>query len=192
MLDLAVLLVSVYVAATPARASGQTVSVDVANLLSGFIGAVIGAVIAAVVTYWGARRLQRSDRDHAQHSAARVIVIELIHNQTILQGFKRTGAWQSDLLTRSFWESEGAHAAQGLTPEELVEVGRPYLYAQALENVAAVYRQQNNPGGMLGSQQDQALLDGAIEACGDSIHVLQGHAGFSNEEIARLRKAATA
>lgn len=161
------------------------------NLLSGFVGAVVGAVVAAYLADRTARGLQRNDREHEQNSAARVIVIELIHNQNILETFRQTRRWQSDLVTRGFWESEGAQAAQGLTPEELVAVGQPYLYMQALESIAQAYRADKNEDGMLESEHDHTVLNAAIEMCGEAITVLQRHTGFTDAEIARLREFAS-
>ena len=70
---------------------------DFSNLASGLVGALLGAVAATATSLL----VQRNDRLHQQRSGARVIVIELIHNQNILQGFRQTGHWQPDLINRS-------------------------------------------------------------------------------------------
>jgi hypothetical protein len=166
------------------------------NLLSGFLGAVLGAVITAYFADRTARGLQKSDRDHEQHSAARLIVIELIHTQNILVACQRTKLWTQNQLSRSFWETEGAKVSAALKPEELVTVGRPYLYVQSLEAVAATYVLMKNPRGMFhgpqsNPQDDIALLDDAVAACSEAIDFLRKYAGFSDDEYDRLQKAAS-
>jgi uncharacterized membrane protein YeaQ/YmgE (transglycosylase-associated protein family) len=177
--------------ATAARQNAQSVGVDISNLLSGFVGAVIGAAITGFWADRTARRVQRNDRLHEQRAGARVIVIELVHNQNILEGFRKSGTWESDLVNRSFWESEGANVAEALTPEELVAVGEPYLYVQALDAVAATYAAGSNPKGMLSAKHERDILDLAVDGCGKAITVLRTYAGFSEAEFARLQKAAS-
>jgi hypothetical protein len=166
------------------------------NLLSGFFGAVLGAAVTAYFSDRTARGLQKSNREHEQRSAARLIVIELIHTQNILIACQRTKLWTQNQLSRSFWESEGAKVSAALEPEELVTVGRPYLYVQSLEAVAATYVLMNNPRGMFhgpqtNPQDDLALLDDAVAACSEAIEFLRTYARFNEEEFARLRKAAS-
>jgi hypothetical protein len=166
------------------------------NLLSGFFGAVLGAVITAFFADRTARDLQKGDREHEQHSAARLIVIELIHTQNILVACQRTKLWTQGQLSRSFWESESAKVSAALRPEELVTVGRPYLYVQSLEAVAARYVLMKNPRGIFHGPQsnpadDLALLDDAVIACSEAIEFLRTYAGFSDEEFMKLQKAAS-
>lgn len=162
---------------------------DLTNLLSGFVGAVIGALVTAFLADRSARGLQRQDRLNQQRSGARLIVIELIHSQNILEAFRQAGAWQPDLLVRSFWESEEAKVGLALGPEELVSVGAPYLHVQALEAVAATYRARNTPG-MPSTKEDFDLLQAAVDACGTAIHALRGYAQLSDSDFARLTGAA--
>jgi len=185
---LTILLLGVEMAATPARHVAQSGGVDVvSNLASGLIGALVGAAAASGTSLW----LQRNDRVHRQRSGARVIVIELIHNQNILEGFRRAGSWQPDLINRSFWETEGVNTAQALTPEELVAVGEPYLLVQALEAIAATYRANNTPNAMLSAQRENDILTDAVTACSAAITILRTYAGFNDAEFDRLQRAAS-
>jgi len=180
-------------ASSPSPQPAQGGGTDVAsNLASGLIGAVIGGVLASATSLV----LQRNDRLHEQHSAARLIVMELIHSQNILVASQRTKLWIQNQLSRSFWESEGAKVSAALKPEELVIVGKPYLYVQSLESVAATYVLMRNPRGMFhgpqtNPQDDIALLDDAVIACSEAIDFLRKYAGFSDEEFERLQKAAS-
>jgi predicted small secreted protein len=190
---LIVMFLALQAAATPSPNATQGVGTDVVSILaSGLIGAVIGAVLASATSLL----LQRNDRLHEQHSAARLIVIELIHTQNILVACQRTKLWTQNQLSRSFWESQGAKVSAALKPEGLVTVGRPYLYVQSLEAVAATYVLMKNPRGMFhgpqtNPQDDIALLDDAVAACSKAIEFLRTYAGFSDEEFARLQEAAS-
>jgi hypothetical protein len=186
------MMVLLGVVATPAR-EAQSVGIDstLTNLLSGLIGAVIGALLTAKFADRTAHDIQRKERLHEQQSSARVITIELVHNQTMLEAFKKSGTWQADLLNRNFWEGEAANAAQALKPGELITVGRPYLYMQSLEAVAAAYRKNNNPQGMWSAQAERDIRDFAIDGCGKAIDVLRTLAGFSDAEFDELQKAAS-
>lgn len=158
----------------------------ITNLLSGLVGAIVGA-------WWTnrtARGLQRENGLQEQRAAARLIVIELIHNQNILKAFHDSKAWQPNLLTRNFWESGGPRVAVVLAPEELVAIGGPYLNIQALEALAASYRARNVPEGMA-TDEASVLKQQALESCSSAIDALRRYAGFSEDEFDRLRKAAS-